>query len=376
MAKRPVVRTAASGVARPVRRASLPTRIARLPRTLRARLSTVAAFQSLVGAAHESLDPRRVAEEIVARVADWLPMASWAVLVDDWIGQPHLAASRGLVPAWRPVAETVAARVVRTGRDWTSGDVRRDHPDAPALAVLAFPLASRGQLRAALVGFDPGPVAGRLAIGARARRGLDVGFGPLAHALDSALRVQRAEALSVTDDLTQLYNSRYLQQVLHRETKRTARTRLPVSLLFIDLDGFKVVNDTHGHLAGSLALVEVAQVLRQSARETDVVSRYGGDEFAVVLPETDARGARAVASRIQQRIATQSFLESEGLQVRLTVSIGVSTLKSGAVSADALLRAADEAMYWIKERGKNGIHAIGTRGRPVRLGADGRGARR
>ena len=104
--------------------------------------------------------------------------------------------------------------------------------------------------------------------------------------------MQRAEALSVTDDLTQLYNSRYLSQVLRRETKRASRSGRPLSLLFIDLDGFKGVNDTHGHLAGSAALVEAAAVIRISARETDIVARFGGDEFALVLPDTGTRGRR------------------------------------------------------------------------------------
>src|SRR4029434_1666378 len=128
-------------------------------------------------------------------------------------------------------------------------------------------------------------------------------FGPGAIALDNALRVQRAEALSVTDDLTQLYNSRYLSQVLRRETKRASRSGRPLSLLFVDLDGFKSINDTHGHLFGSRALVEAASVIRASARETDMVARFGGDEFALILPDTCSEDAAAVADRTAARVA-------------------------------------------------------------------------
>jgi diguanylate cyclase (GGDEF)-like protein len=171
--------------------------------------------------------------------------------------------------------------------------------------------------------------------------------------------VQRAEALSVTDDLTQLYNSRYLSQVLRRETKRATRSGRPLSLLFIDLDGFKGINDRHGHLFGSRALVEAAGVIRISARETDVVSRFGGDEFALVLPDTGSDGATAVGERIRERIAEFAFLQDDGLDIHLTASVGVATLPDVADSAEGLIQAADEAMYAVKDRGKNGICVAG-----------------
>ena len=178
--------------------------------------------------------------------------------------------------------------------------------------------------------------------------------GP-AQALDIALRLRRAEALSVTDDLTQLYNSRYLNHVLRKEAKRASRSGRPLSLLFMDLDGFKAVNDRHGHLAGSRALVEAATVIRGSARETDVAARFGGDEFAVILPDTGSEGAVAVAERVRERLVAHSFLAGDGLNLRLTASVGVATLPDVAASAEELVRAADTAMYQVKDSGKNGV---------------------
>jgi diguanylate cyclase (GGDEF)-like protein len=131
-------------------------------------------------------------------------------------------------------------------------------------------------------------------------------------------------------------------------------------LLFIDLDGFKAVNDNHGHLAGSAALVEAAAVIRINARETDIVARFGGDEFALVLPDTGSDGAEMVAVRIRERIAVHQFLRKRGLDIRLTVSVGVATLPDVASSSEQLIHAADEAMYWVKEHGKDGVHVAGT----------------
>jgi diguanylate cyclase (GGDEF)-like protein len=153
-----------------------------------------------------------------------------------------------------------------------------------------------------------------------------------------------------------LYNSRYLNQVLRRESKRASRSGRPLSLLFLDLDGFKSVNDRHGHLCGSRALIEAASVIRSCARETDTPARFGGDEFALVLPDTGSDGAVAVAERVRERISAYSFLRaSDGLDIRLTASVGVATLPDVAASAEELIKAADTAMYRVKEQGKNGV---------------------
>jgi len=224
-------------------------------------------------------------------------------------------------------------------------------------AVMAFPLSCRGRRVGAIVGLDRLPSSREPRLAPSMLRQVRVLLEPASVALDNALILKRAEALSVTDDLTHLYNSRYLNLVLRKETKRASRNGRPLSLLFIDLDGFKGVNDTHGHLFGSRALVEAAAVIRGSARETDVVARFGGDEFALVLPDTGGEGAFAVGERIRERVAAHKFLAGDGLDIHLTVSVGLATLPDVAASADELMQAADKAMYRVKDAGKNGIQA-------------------
>src|SRR5947209_18776653 len=229
--------------------------------------------------------------------------------------------------------------------------------DQSVATVIAFPLSCRGRRVGAIIGLDRSPSSRQPQLAPTVLRAVRVLLEPASVALDNALLLKRAEALSVTDDLAHLYNSRYLNLVLRKETKRASRSGRPLSLLFIDLDGFKAINDTHGHLFGSRALVEAAAVIRQSARETDVVARFGGDEFALVLPDTGGEGAFAVGERIRERICAHKFLAGDGLDIHLTASVGVATLPDVAASADELVQAADKARYKVKDSGKNGIKA-------------------
>jgi diguanylate cyclase (GGDEF)-like protein len=319
----------------------------------------------MIRAVNASLDPERVAEALVARAADWIPAPGWLVLARDDSGATRAMAARALTPGLEAAATAIGAWVMRTGDVFSSTDIRADRRLARAdagvpAAALALPLECRGGTVGALVALDRAPSAREPRFDKATLAVLRSALEPGAIALDNAVRVQRAEALSVTDDLTQLYNSRYLSQVLRRETKRATRSGRPLSLLFIDLDGFKSINDRHGHLYGSRALVEAAAVIRASARETDIVARFGGDEFALVLPDTGSDGAVFVGERIREKIAAWSFLRGDGLNISLTVSVGVATLPDAASSAEQLIQAADEAMYAVKDRGKNGIHVAGA----------------
>jgi diguanylate cyclase (GGDEF)-like protein len=322
-----------------------------------ARLNSRETLVTMVQAVNGSIEPEQIGQAVVERVAALIPAHCWAIVAIDEQEQLAMLCETGLSPEFGPALYAAAEFVMRHEELLVSGDARKDSRLAtpgPA-AVLALPLRGREHTIAVLVGLDRGVSTQMPAVGAPLERALRALLAPAAYALDTALLLKRTEALSVTDDLTRLYNARYLNTALRRETRLATRNSRPLSLLFIDLDGFKSINDSHGHLAGSRALVEAGAVIRGSARETDIVARFGGDEFALILPDTGSPGARAVAERIRERIARHSFLAGDGLDIHLTASVGVATLPDVAIAADELVQAADAAMYRVKDRGKNGI---------------------
>jgi diguanylate cyclase (GGDEF)-like protein len=342
---------------RRTRRADLAARLKGRVRSLRAQLERREALLEAIREANATVDPTKVGGWLVHRARTWIPCPCWAVVARDMKGDLTAIAAEGLTPDLMPSLWVAAQWVMRHGSELLSGDLAKDSGKVGAAgSAIAFPLVCRNRPIGVLVGLDPVPSVALPALSAALSLAIRSILEPPAIALDNALSLQRAEAVSVTDDLTGLYNSRYLNQVLRRESKRASRSGRPLSLLFLDLDGFKQVNDTYGHLAGSKALVEAAVIIRGSARETDVAARFGGDEFSVVLPDTGQEGALSVAERIRDRICASQFLASDGLSIHLTASIGVATLPDVAASAEELLRAADVAMYRVKDAGKNGIH--------------------
>ena len=218
-----------------------------------------------------TIDPSKIADIVLAHVATWVGGNAWALVEYDSSARLVVLSARGHKEAHAATVLAVAGWVVRHNQPLWAPDIRADRRVVGngRLSAASVPLVSRGQVYGALVGIDRLSPDGQPRGVEKALADLAAMIASPAVSLENALQRAHAEALSVTDDLTQLYNSRFLNQVLRREAKRSIRSNRPLSMLFVDLDGFKGINDRHGHLAGSRALVEAAVIIGASrARPT------------------------------------------------------------------------------------------------------------
>lgn len=160
--------------------------------------------------------------------------------------------------------------------------------------------------------------------------------------------------LTIFDGLTQAHNKRYFMEFTERELARAARTGRPLSLVMFDIDHFKVINDTHGHLTGDAILKDLCARVMKSVRKDELLARYGGEEFVVVLPEATREGALEFAERVRRIVEIEPFL-FEGDSIQVTISLGVATTRGENLSPTAFIKEADENLYRAKRGGRNRV---------------------
>lgn len=333
---------------------------------LRTTAKRLTILTDIVKTANSILEPRKVIELIMGKIQQLIPSEAWSMLmVDEERRELTFELALGekgkdLSALRVKIGEGVAGWVAQTGQPTIVNDAASDprftgkfdsKTQFRTRSILCAPLISRGRTIGVV------EIINRLG-GRFTQSDLDILLTlvePCAIAIENAVLFQRAEQLTITDDLTKLFNSRYLNLYISREIKRCKRHGIPLSVIFLDLDGFKGVNDQYGHLAGSSTLTEVGGILALAVRESDILARYGGDEFVVVLPETPPSGALVIAERIRRSIESHRFLESQGLSARISASFGIASYPDHALTPEGLIQKADQAMYRVKERDKNGI---------------------
>ncbi len=345
----------------------LSRKTAGLSRRLRETSRRLQVLGEIVATANSILEPRRVLNVIMSQIQELIPSEAWSILlVDEESGELAFEMALGekssdLNDTRIKLGEGVAGWVAQTGEPAIVNDVRRDRRFQAKFdeltrfrtrSILCAPLISRGRTIGVV------EIMNRAAGTRFTKRDMNLLLTlvePAAIALENAFLFQKTQQLTVTDDLTKLYNSRYVNSYLEQAIERARETEGCLAVMFLDLDGFKSINDRHGHFYGSRSLREVGDLIRSAVREEDVVSRYGGDEFVIVLPDTDAPGALAVAERIRTVLRNHRFLSEFGLDARLSASLGLSLYPDHGKEPQELMQKADQAMYSVKERGKDAV---------------------
>jgi len=186
---------------------------------------------------------------------------------------------------------------------------------------------------------------------------LEMLAGHAAIALNNANLFNKMQHMAITDSLTDVFNRRYLYEMAGQEFSRSRRYDHDLSVIMLDLDYFKNINDTHGHYFGDLALKEIAQTLQENIRESDTLGRYGGDEFSILLPETDLPQAIEIAERLRSIVAEKP-LKINNISFTMTISIGISSVNESIVDFSHLLISADMALYEAKNAGRNCVRSL------------------
>jgi diguanylate cyclase (GGDEF)-like protein len=236
-------------------------------------------------------------------------------------------------------------------------------PDGTGMIVMPL------QVQEDLVGVIKVPLARNDAFDDEAADNVSRYLGFVGQVLSNIYQLTRSRDLAMRDDLTKAFNRRFFETYLEEEMERSRRYGTLFSIIFLDLDDLKMVNNFYGHLTGSRTLQEVAKRILSAVRTIDKVVRFGGDEFCIILPQTDQDQALAVANRVRKAMSASSFLVDENVDISITASFGIATYPTHALTKEDLVRQADAAMYRVKSTTKNavGIAVVENATKPVSL---------
>ena len=329
----------------------------------------VAVFQELGKALTSSLQLDQVLRTIMEKIDEFLRPENWSLLLLDESKQElyfELAvgkASQALKDVRIKLGQGIGGWVAQHGEVVIVPDTSKDtrffgkvdeKTKMETRSIVAVPVKFRDTCLGVIElincvgpeGFDP-----------RDLKLLEALSDFAAIALENARHVKRIHELTIKDDCTSLYNARHMGFILDTEIYRSQRYNYEFSIVFIDLDHFKMVNDTHGHLVGSRLLSEMGDALKTNCRLIDFAFRYGGDEFVILLPQTSKENAIYVAKRLHKLIRETVWLTKEGLDIKITPSVGVASYPADSKSKEGLLHLADEAMYLVKNSNRDSVAA-------------------
>ena len=330
-------------------------------------MDSMRVFHEVARALASNLDLQSILRTIMSKMEAFFGPERWSLLmVDEERDELYYALSAGieegrLRDSRIKMGEGVAGYVARTGEPLVVPDIQKqggawgrfaeEHPELNLHSIACVPIRHGGrtlgvlQLHNSKLDLLPESSISFLR----------VLCDYTAIALQNARHVKLIEQLSITDDCTGLFNGRHLYQMLQEEIDRSSGPKAYFSLLFFDLDHFKSVNDTHGHLSGSQLLGEVGALLKRTLGPEHAGFRYGGDEFVALLRGMSRPAALQIANALRDALRTTSFLTADGLAIRVTASFGVATFPENGVSLQDMIYAADSMMYCAKEGGRDQI---------------------
>jgi len=329
-------------------------------------------FHDVAKALTSSLDLDSILQTIMDKMAEYFRPETWSLLMLDheknelYFAIAVGAASESLKDVRLKVGEGIAGHVAKHGETLIVPDVATDTRFNKRIdemtkwethSIICVPVRSKLRVLGViqLVNVD------MKHFGDQELFFLQALCDYAAIAIENARSVEKIQELTITDDCTGLYNARHLYKTLETEVYRSSRFAYEFTVLFIDLDHFKQVNDTHGHLVGSKLLAEIGYLIKAQLRLIDYAFRYGGDEFVILLPQTGKDSALVVARRVRDSLRTSMFCKEEGLNLNVRASMGVATYPHDAKTPHDIIRQADEMMYLVKNTSRDNI-GIAQRG--------------